>query len=331
MKVRVKDFQRLKGEHTFEFPEGLTIIQGKSGSGKSTVFYAVEDCLSNPSGVADTINWDAKSCEVSIENNGNSVTWIKTNTSSEYVDQDGKSYVKASKIDSRDLADLGFYFDKKDDIVNIHSEWKKLFPFEASDTEMFKLFEDIFNISSSFQIVDCIKKDEQEKKGLSNTISSQINDLTIRNNNISSILERINPDVDSFIQDLTCKEQVINSIKADFDVLSKNQAYKELNIPSVFDASKLVDTYSQIQDDYILYQKNKKLSEINIPEIKSFEISENPYIEDYTTYKTTLDVIKQYDVALASIEQEEQAVRDKLKNIKVCPTCGRPLEEGICC
>ena len=66
MKVKTKDFQRLKGENTFEFPVGITVIQGRSGSGKSTLFYAIEDCLSNPSGVADVINWDAKSCEVSI-------------------------------------------------------------------------------------------------------------------------------------------------------------------------------------------------------------------------------------------------------------------------
>ena len=55
MKVTTKDFQILKGEHTFEFPVGITVIQGKTGSGKTTVFYAVEDCLTNPSGVDEVL------------------------------------------------------------------------------------------------------------------------------------------------------------------------------------------------------------------------------------------------------------------------------------
>ena len=50
MKVTTKDFQILQGTNTFEFPVGITVIQGKTGSGKTTLFYAIEDCLINPSG-----------------------------------------------------------------------------------------------------------------------------------------------------------------------------------------------------------------------------------------------------------------------------------------
>ena len=218
MKVRTKDFQRLKGENEFEFPVGITVIQGRSGSGKSSVFYAIEDCLTNPSGVADVINWDAKQAEVEIENDGGYAKWIKTASSCEYVDKDGKEYIKASKIDSRDIADLGFYFNPKGNIVNIHGEWSKLFPFEASDTEMFKLFEDIFNISSSFQIVESIKKDEQGFKAQINSINKELNDLTQQNNNLEYVLESLDKDVDKYINNLSIYQ---NKLKESSDKYEK--------------------------------------------------------------------------------------------------------------
>ena len=159
MKVITKDFQILNGEHEFEFPVGVTVIQGESASGKSSLFYAIQYCLTNPSGVDYVINWDAKQTQVTIENNGNSVTWVKTPTSSEYINNTtGEKFVKASKLDSRDIADLGFYFDHKDNVINIQGEWSVLFPFGLTDTEMFKQFEEIFNIACAYQIVDDIKK-----------------------------------------------------------------------------------------------------------------------------------------------------------------------------
>ena len=218
MKVRTKDFQRLKGENEFEFPVGITVIQGRSGSGKSSVFYAIEDCLTNPSGVADVINWDAKQAEVEIENDGGYAKWIKTASSCEYVDKDGKEYIKASKIDSRDIADLGFYFNPKGNIVNIHGEWSKLFPFEASDTEMFKLFEDIFNISSSFQIEERIKKDEQGFKAQINSINKELNDLTQQNNNLEYVLESLDKDVDKYINNLSIYQNKLKELSEDYSL-----------------------------------------------------------------------------------------------------------------
>jgi len=329
MKVTTKDFQRLEGEHTFEFPEGITIIQGRSGSGKSTVFYAIEDCLSNPSGVSDVINWNAKSCEVTLENEGGYVKWIKTPSSCEYVDRDGKSFVKASKLDSRDIDNLGFYFDKKDEIVNIHNEWDKLFPFGASDTEMFKLFEDIFNISSSFQIIDGIKKEEQDYKAKITSINNQLNDLTVKNNSIEYILGQVNPNVDSYIDDINEKQVFVSNITNDYNTLSSNQKFLNMVIPNELDTSLLTEKgnyYNQLLSDYNSYQVNKRAAGIVIPDEREISLKENPYVEDYTKYKTTLDVIAQYDKALSDIDAEEIKVREKLKEIKVCPTCGKPLE-----
>lgn len=330
MIVRTKDFQRLKGENTFEFPVGITIVQGRSGSGKSTLFYAVEDCLSNPSGVADVINWDAKSCEVEIENEGGYVKWIKTPSSCEYVDKNGKEYVKASKIDSRDIDKLGFYFDKKDDVVNIHDEWDMLFPFGASDTEMFKLFEDIFNISSSFQIIDNIKKEEQDCKTQISSINKELNDITQQNNQINGILSRIDINVDSYIENIQKTQNDLDILQQEVQVLEENQKYLNLLIPQEFDYSNLLESsqkYTQIINDFNLYSANLNAANMNIPDIKEFNIEENPYVSVYNEYKSLLDNISQYDITIANIDSEELKIKEKLKEIKVCPTCGHRLDE----
>ena len=332
MKVKTKDFQILKGEHEFDFPIGITIIQGESASGKSSLFYAIQDCLTNPSGVDYSINWDAKQTEVTIENNGESVTWIKTPTSSEYRNnKTGEHFVKASKLDSRNIGDLGFYFDHKDNVVNIHDEWSVLFPFGLSDTEMFKQFEAIFNIACAYQIVDDIKKDEQVIKQELNNISTKINDFNQKQSQISTILESVDKQqVDDFINILTQKQQVINQMNVDFNNLSKINTLLTLVVPPQFDMTELVekDNYcNSIKQDYDNYQLNHNLKTTEIPEEFKIEFKENPYTEHYEMYKNNLNQMVQYDMELVELDKQLISLQKQLNSIKVCPTCGRPLEE----
>lgn len=329
MKVRTKDFQRLKGKNEFEFPVGITVIQGRSGSGKSSVFYAIEDCLTNPSGVADVINWDAKQAEVEIENDGGYAKWIKTASSCEYVDKDGKEYIKASKIDSRDIADLGFYFNPKGNIVNIHGEWSKLFPFEASDTEMFKLFEDIFNISSSFQIVESIKKDEQGFKAQINSINKELNDLTQQNNNLEYVLESLDKDVDKYINNLSIYQNKLKELSEDYSLYQNTLSNKTLNIPNEFDTGIIQSTlnkYNILISDYNTYANSLNMANISLPSEYTLELKANPYIADYNLYSQLLKDIQTYDTNLNDCNLRIQTLEEEKAKIKVCPTCGRPLE-----
>lgn len=332
MKVKTKDFQILKGEHEFDFPVGITVIQGESASGKSSLFYAIKDCLTNPSGVDYSINWDAKQTEVTIENNGESVTWVKTPTSSQYINnKTGETFVKASKLDSRNIGDLGFYFDHKDNVVNIHDEWSVLFPFGLSDTEMFKQFEAIFNISCAYQIVDDIKKDEQVVKGELNNISTKINEYNQKQSQIKSILESVDKsEVDNIINLITQKQQTIEQMSVDFNNLSKYNTLRTLVVPQEFEMVSLVDKdnyYNSIKQDYDNYQVNHVLKDCVIPEEFKLDIKENPYTQHYEVYKNNLNLIAQYDSELVELYKQEKILQEQLDSIKVCPTCGRPLEE----
>lgn len=331
MKVTTKDFQILKGEHTFEFPVGITVIQGKTGSGKTTVFYAVEDCLTNPSGVDDAIHWDCKQASVTIENNNNKITWIKTQTSSEYTNElTGQKYVKASKIDSTDLGDLGFYIDPSGDVVNIHSEWKKLFPFDLKDTEMFRLFEDIFNISCSFALIDDYKKDEQGIKSQINQTTSQINALTQEKTKIDDILNKVDLNtIQTLTQTLNTKQNIVSQMVGDYTNLSENYKYKKINIPPAYDTTSLINksTYcNSIKQDYNKYQVNYNLKNIVLPEIKTFNIQENKYKEDFNKYMSLQLTKQQNEQQLALLDTQLAQLMEQKKQIKVCPTCGHSLD-----
>ena len=332
MKVKLKDFQILKGEHEFEFPTGITVIQGESASGKSSLFYAIKDCLTNPSGVDYSINWDAKQTEVTIENNGQSVTWIKTPTSSEYRNnKTGESFIKASKLDSRNIGDLGFYFDHKDNVVNIHDEWSVLFPFGLSDTEMFKQFEAIFNIACAYQIVDDIKKDEQIVKNEISNLSTKINEYNQKQTQISTILEGVNKEeVDNYINILTQKQQVINQMTVDFNNLSKINTLLTLVVPQEFDMTILVDKdnyCNSIKKDYDNYQVNQLLCDAVVPEEFNLDVSKyEELFRDYNSCKQLKDSIQQYMGQLNDLDGQKQQIEEQISQIKVCPTCGRPLE-----
>lgn len=335
MKVTTKDFQILKGENTFEFPTGITIIQGESGNGKSTVFYAILYALTNTSGVASCINWDAKSASVRIQNNGADITWIKTPTSSEYVDNlTGQNYVKASKLDARDLGDLGFYFDNKDNIVNMHHEWSVLFPYGQSDADMFRLFEDIFNISCSFKVIDEFKKDEQEQKQRINQINSDINSLTQTKTNINDILEKVKEqDVDFYISKLKTEESTLNQLNSDLVKMNQASIYTNKKIPKEFNLESLYqyNLYKeQLQKDYNRYQNLQKLASMKLPEEKEVVLPDtlvNPYFNDYTLLNTTLQNIKLYEQQLEMLDKQLEEENNKLAQIKVCPTCGHKLGE----
>lgn len=335
MKVTTKDFQILKGENTFEFPTGITIIQGESGNGKSTVFYAILYALTNTSGVASCINWDAKSASVRIQNNGADITWIKTPTSSEYVDNlTGQNYVKASKLDARDIGDLGFYFDSKDNIVNMHHEWSVLFPYGQSDADMFRLFEDIFNISCSFKIIDEFKKDEQEQKQRINQLNSEVNSLTQTKNAIAEILENVKEEeVDIFLNSLKTSENYLKEVQNDLTKMQSAYVYASKQIPNEYNLDSLYqyNLYKeQLLQDYKKYTQLQKLAMMSIPEQREVVLPDtnvNPYYQDYELLNTTLQNIELYKQQLEKLDSQLEQENYKLSQIKVCPTCGHKLGE----
>ena len=333
MKVTTKDFQILKGEHTFEFPVGLTIIQGRNASGKSSLFQAIKYALINKAGVDNCINHQSKAAEVTIENNGSSVTWIKTKGTSEYIDnKTGQTYVKASKMDSRDIADLGFLFDMDDRIINLFGMHDVMFPYGYKATELYELFQEIFSVTCGSQIIDLFKDDEKNIKSQTADKLKAINDLKQQKLNITDILSKVDENIiQNHIDNIKKQEENLSKLQTDYGNYSRIYGYKQITIPEQFNSQNTEDKWfklNQLLLDYQNYKNNWDLCNKALPdEGKGFDLKENPYLEDYNKLCSLYKDIETYTNELEAWQLQYKRIQEKLKEIKVCPTCGRPLED----
>ena len=162
LKVTIENFQSIsKGE--LEFTQGINIIVGQSNSGKSAILRAVKGAVLNTSGSQKYIKNGTKGFKVGIEYQGNSIEWSRTSRSPEYV-INGEKYAKTGSSNLLDfLVNSGFTLDENKSLMNVESELELPFPFDKSNSELFKLFEkNIFCISDSTAITKLIKSDEEE-------------------------------------------------------------------------------------------------------------------------------------------------------------------------
>lgn len=329
MKLKLKNFQAYD-ELELEFINGINVISGSNSSGKSSIFRAILALLTNPNGSKNYIKHGKNSAEVTLKNNGNELTWQRLKSTVNYIDANGQSFEKASRLDSRDIVDLGFYFNAKGDVVNIHTEWDVLFPFSESDTEIFKLFEDIFNISSLAIIIDKMKADE-------NAINKSIFDLE---NSIAINTKKIN---------------AIQSLNELCNLDELKEYYKKINV--------LVNSFNVLLNDIKIAEKNNKLSNVtkldNIEEKINY-IQLNNLLNDINLVKNInesnkieiiahinandINALKQLQCDINLYSNNEMCIgdlynaidnnksiintcKDKLKEFKVCPLCKSTLGE----
>lgn len=163
LKVNLENFQSIS-KGTLEFVQGINIIVGQSNSGKSAILRAIKGTVLNPNGSQKYIQKGTDGFKVGIEYEGNSIEWARgTKSSPKYV-VNGEEYLKVGSSNLTDVLDKsGFVLDEGKNLMNIESELELPFPFDKSNSELFKLFEkNIFCISDSTAIIKLIKSDEDE-------------------------------------------------------------------------------------------------------------------------------------------------------------------------
>lgn len=330
MKLKLENFQSIEYAE-LEFPKGITIIQGKNGSGKSAIFRAIKGLLTNPSGKSGYVKHGTNETRVTLDNNESSVTWVRTPSSCAYINNlSGEVYSKASKLDSRDIADLGFYFDSKDRVVNIHDTWSVLFPFGETDADMFKLFEDVFNISCSSLIIDELKKDESSYKGIISDLNQKIDtcNQTLQNNQqrLQIIDEAKVTDLGKCIKELNDRVTLFENTLAQYHKV-KPLCLRAVPEPITVEAIQELDDYcKRLEESLVLYDRSLSYLKFSGVELNlalfSFEDIDIPF-EEYQENRHKVNALSE---EISQLLKRQKELEQEISKVKVCPVCGRPLD-----
>ncbi len=160
LELFIENFEIIKKEHIV-FNKGLTLITGESRNGKSAIFRALKYLLLNPSGSQNKIRIGTDCAKVRMLYNGNDITWVRTKKESMYI-INGEEYKKVGNSNLfKLLQDTGFTYDgNKNKCYNIEGIKEILFPYGLTNSELFKLFENIFSVSDSAKIFQAYKQEE---------------------------------------------------------------------------------------------------------------------------------------------------------------------------
>lgn len=165
MKLAIKNFQSIK-RGMMEFPPGVTVITGASGSGKTAILRALYALIANKRGSQSYIRRGESEAAVAVQFPGGEVVkWERTKTGVKYT-VGGKPYEKAGRSRLSGVAETFplVYDEARGTVQNFIGEWDHLFPFDSSPSEIFLLFEDIFKIESASKILELMKADSAAKK-----------------------------------------------------------------------------------------------------------------------------------------------------------------------
>ena len=333
-KVDIKNFQSI-GEAHLSFDTGVTAVVGPSNSGKSGIIRAISAVLTNTSDAKYHIKHGEASTEVCLSLDGNTVIWERTPKDSTY-DINGTYHQKVGKTDLFELLpDNGFYLDDCGNIINIQDEWATLFPFDRTDSQAYKLFEDIFavNQNDSVRAMKQIKDDEAETKKSIVELEAKIK------NNTDKVAK-----IDTFLANNSGKHA--SNLKE--AVIREGQKFQELDndTESFLESMKVIQKLSKIKriefdlndlNSFIELDKDVRVLEEVLP-ILNIKIHKEDY--SFNTLPEYLELDKDVSCVLELLKEIKQnsdddkalrgelgILKESLDAIKVCPLCGHAKED----
>ena len=296
LKLKIKDFQIVKSAE-FEFEKGINLIVGPSGNGKTSSLRAIRTLLLNSSGSQKFIRHGVDSTSVNMEYNGNIVEWKRTKTGSKY-NINGQEYSKLGTSNlSKVLENNGFVIDDKNDILNLEGAWQVLFPYDKSDAELFKLFENIFCVSDSGKIFQTFKAEEDRLSKELNEFKGILNKNKLKIQAIENLQDKVDIDrLKSFKVNLTSlnKEQhdlsvniyTLKQIDKFISVIPKETKIVRYDLNVLNDYIQLLKNYNNIQ----LVIKYLKLLRSSDTKIKVFNLDN---LMQYNRLNKDISVIEQ--------------------------------------
>ena len=330
MKLRIKNFQSISNAD-IEFPVGITVIQGESNNGKTAILRAVKAIVTNPTGAGHYVQHGKKSASVELTNNGETLLWERSKTSTNYKYKD-QVYQKASKQDSDSFCNLGFVRGSKGELLNLSDEWSVLFPFGYSDTELFKLFEDLFDITDSARVIEGMKGDEtscNKDKLLQQDGLQKLKDRLRVCQELTASLKLGQADLMKKV--LTKKAEDLKKLKEDLKTVERLNSISKLELTSEpFKTDKLIEIGKQSLE---LFKACSKASQLpvneKLPQTQTFNFD----LETISKLKKSeidyqQEQRKRENLVVSQLELEKALEECKAawKTIEKCPLCGEVMK-----
>ena len=254
LKVNLENFQSIS-KADLEFVQGINIIVGQSNSGKSAILRAIKGAVLNPNGSQRYIKNGEKQFKVNVEYEGNNIGWTREGNKSPKYIINGEEYLKVGSSNLQDVCPKsGFVLDERGNLMNIESELELPFPFDKSNSELFKLFEkNIFCVSDSSSVTKFIKADEEEANRLKDNSTYELDRIKQKLEAINELEQEI--DLNKLINGRNTLSNLMNKsneIKLDIQNLSGIiEAGKVLRktVPTIEVNTNLQHDYYKLQED----------------------------------------------------------------------------------
>lgn len=347
MKLKIKNFQAIKSEE-IEFTPGVTLITGPTDNGKTAIFRALQSFLTNSADSAGFINGDAirdkgESAElcVTLEEEGLPKIEFHRDKSKAWYIIDGKKYSKLARTNIFDIypeMHKKFVYEPEDPrkILNFQTENNLAFPFDRSDTEMFKLFERIFNITDTRAAIDTMKKEEESVMFDINCNLATKNSYTEESQKIAEGLKSVNEDlIENYIEQYKFCANKFQRLKSQLTkIASYAPAIKSVkNLPemSCFDdatASRVSELNKKVHDCSTKLQYIQKFQNPNFSKVDS---SIEQRVLDL---KAKISQITGLHSSIENLQKEENRFNEEIREsekllakFETCPLCGHKLED----
>lgn len=287
LKLSLHNFQSISdGELVFN--TGLNFIIGQSNSGKSATFRALKACLLNPLGSQRFIKKDTNKAVVELQYNGNEILWNKSEKASSYT-INGEEYRNTGKSDAFKILndETGFVRAEKGCVLmNIEEELQLPFPFGISDSELFKLFENVFCISDSAVILKAAKEHEDKVKDDISLLQLEEVKVKTKIDNLKKLKEEVNIELlKEYKQTLESNRSNLVHLKDGLAVIKLAAMLEKHNLSiNKYDFKDLLTDYTEIVGCRKTLKEIKELHNV-YKELKSYQIDTNSKLKDLDSLK----------------------------------------------
>lgn len=302
LKVNLENFQSIS-KADLEFVQGINIIVGQSNSGKSAILRAIKGAVLNPNGSQRYIKNGEKQFKVNVEYEGNDISWTREGNKSPKYIINGEEYLKVGSSNLQDVCPKsGFVLDERGNLMNIESELELPFPFDKSNSELFKLFEkNIFCVSDSSSVTKFIKADEEEANRLKDNSTYELDRIKQKLEAINELEQKI--DLNKLINGRNTLSNLMNKsneIKLDIQNLSGIiEAGKVLKkaVPTIEVNTNLQHDYYKLQEDVCKLNEIKGVGAV----LKATPTASTPKVFNISEYSELKNSIIQLNKAEETI------------------------------